>query len=86
MKGNIKKRSIRYSKQRNFMRKSKMDALKGALEKEADKIEKNPEHGKERFFQIKTEIDEYEKEKCEGAKVKVEYSMLWMEKDVQNSF
>jgi len=83
MKGNIKKRSIRYSKQMNFMRKSKMDALKGALEKEADKIEKNPEHGKERFFQIKTEIDEYEKE---GAKVKVEYSMQWMEKDVQNSF
>ncbi len=32
-----KKRSIRYSKQRNFMRRSKAEALENALKKEAEK-------------------------------------------------
>lgn len=47
MKGKIKKRSIRYSKQRDFMRRSKVEAMENALKKEAEKIESDPEHGKE---------------------------------------
>lgn len=70
MKGKIKKRSIRYSKQRNFMRKREMDVLGNMLEKEAEKIENNPEYTKEKFFQVKAEMEKYEKEKCEGAIVR----------------
>lgn len=70
MKGKIKKRSIRYSKQRNFMRKREMEVMGSMLEKEAEKIENNPEYTKEHFFQIKAEMEMYEKEKCEGAIVR----------------
>ncbi len=70
MKEKIKKRSIRYSKQRDFMRKTKAEEMKMAMEKEAHKIESNPEHGKEYFCQIKEEMDEYEREKSEGAIVR----------------
>ncbi len=52
------------------MRKSKAEVMKKAMEKEAQNIESNPEHGKEYFCQIKEEMDEYEREKCEGAKVR----------------
>ncbi len=68
------------------MRKSKVEAMKKAMEKEAEKIESNPDYGKECFCQIKEEMDEYEREKSEGAKVGVEHSMLWKEKEVQSSF
>lgn len=70
MKEKIKHRSIRYSKQRNFMRKSKVETMENALKKEIEKIEADPKQEKERFYQIKAEIDEYEKEKSEGAKVR----------------
>ncbi len=70
MKEKIKKRSIRYAKQRDFMRKTKAEEMKMAMEKEAHKIESNPEHGKEYFCQIKEEMDEYEREKSEGAIVR----------------
>ncbi len=45
------------------MRKSKVEAMKKAMEKEAEKIESNPEYGKDCFCQIKEEMDEYEREK-----------------------
>lgn len=70
LKEKIKKRSIRYSKQRNFMRKSKLEEMQKKMRREAEKIDVNPEYGNEGFLKIKEEIEEYEKEKSEGAKVR----------------
>lgn len=70
MKGKIQKRSIRYSKQRHFMRMREMEDMGNMLEKEAEKIENNPEYSKEHFFRIKAEMELFEKEKCEGAIVR----------------
>ncbi len=67
MKGEIKKRSTRYAKQRDFMRRSKVEVMENELKREAEKIESNPEQDKERFVQIKAEIEEYEKGKSKGA-------------------
>lgn len=52
------------------MRKREMEVMGSMLEKEAEKIENNPEYTKEHFFQIKAEMEMYEKEKCEGAIVR----------------
>ncbi len=65
-----KKKKKKVSSIRYFMRKSKAEVMKKAMEKEAQNIESNPEHGKEYFCQIKEEMDEFEREKCEGAKVR----------------
>lgn len=66
MKEKIKKRSIRYSKQRDFIRRSKAEALENALKEEAEKIENNPEYGEEGFLRLKSDLEEFEKEKSEG--------------------
>ncbi len=39
MKGEIKKRSTRYAKQRDFMRRSKVEVMENELKREAEKIE-----------------------------------------------
>ncbi len=67
MKGKIKQRSIGYAKQRHFMRRSKAESLENALKEEAEKIENNPEYGEEGFVRLKTELEEYKKEKSKGA-------------------
>lgn len=67
MKGTIIKRSIRYAKQRDFMRRSKVEVMENELKRVAEKIESNPEQDKECFMQIKAEIEEYDKEKSERA-------------------
>lgn len=67
IKGTIKKRSIRYAKQRDFMRRSKVEVMENELKRVAEKIESNPEQDKECFMQIKAEIEEYDKEKSERA-------------------
>lgn len=48
------------------MRRSKVEALENALKEEAKKIEDNPEYGEEGFLRLKTELEEYEKEKSKG--------------------
>ncbi len=49
------------------MRRSKVEVMENELKREAEKIESNPEQDKERFVQIKAEIEEYEKGKSKGA-------------------
>lgn len=49
------------------MRRSKAEALENALKEEVEKIDNNPEHGEECFVRLKTELEEYEKEKSKGA-------------------
>jgi len=56
MKEKIKKRSIRYSKQRDFLRRSKVQSLETALKVEAENIENNPGYGEERYLKLKTEL------------------------------
>lgn len=70
LKEKFKKRSIRYSKQRHFMKESKLKILKNELREEGEKIDNNLEYGKGRFLQLKLEIEEYEREKSEGAKIR----------------
>ncbi|XDV53672.1 hypothetical protein PO909_022110 [Leuciscus waleckii] len=63
MKGIIKKRSIRYAKQRDFRRRCNFEAMENELKREAGKIESNQEG----FVRLKTELEEYKKEKSKGA-------------------
>lgn len=67
IKGKIKKRSIRYAKQRDFMRRSRVEEMENELKREVEKLENNPEQDKERCEQIKAEIEDFEKEKSKGA-------------------
>lgn len=52
------------------MRMSEMEDMGNMLEKEAEKIENNPDYSKEHFFRIKAEMEIFEKEKCKGAIVR----------------
>ncbi len=67
MKDQIKSSSIRYSKERRRKKIKEERVLRERLREELDKAEDEEGYGMEKYIEVKTALEKYEREKCRGA-------------------
>ncbi len=67
MKDQIKSSSIRYSKERRRKKIKEERVLRERLREEIDKAADEEGYGMEKYIEVKTALEKYEREKCRGA-------------------
>lgn len=67
VKTKLKKISIRYAKRRSFRKKQKEKEMTDNLEREEERLERDPNLDRSKLLQLQSELENLEKEKCMGA-------------------
>lgn len=67
LKMKIRTISIRYAKALQFKEREKEKGLRDELAEEAERVDRDPDHGLERYLQVKAKVDSHEINKCMGA-------------------